>query len=126
MDCLKYTRTYPCCADKPWTQLWIVFHIQRASNYYVLLIEMPSIIITVLSFGQFWMDASAIGSRLGFGATLFLTSYVLQSVGKDSLPRCGEWLWIHYLNLLNLTFCVLVSDRHQYRFESGTTDLQIG
>ena len=87
---------------------------------------MPSIVITVLSFGQFWMDASAIGSRLGFGATLFLTSYVLQSVGKDSLPRCGEWLWIHYLNVLNLTFCVLVSDRHQYRFESGTTDLQIG
>ena len=123
MECLKYTRTYPCCEDEPWTQLWIVFHIQRASNYYILLIEMPSIVITVLSFGQFWMDASAIGARLGFGATMFLTSYVLQSVSGDSLPRCGELLWVNYFNVLNLTFCVLVSDRHS---NLGTTDLQIG
>ena len=123
VECLKYTRTYPCCEDEPWTQLWIVFHIQRSSNYYILLIEMPSIIITVLSFGQFWMDASAIGARLGFGATMFLTSYVLQSVSGDSLPRCGELLWINYFNVLNLTFCVLVSDRHS---NLGTTDLQIG
>eukprot|EP00964_Phaeocystis_antarctica_P082235 scaffold51563_cov63-Phaeocystis_antarctica.AAC.2 len=112
VECLKYTRIYPCCADEPWTQLWIVFHIQRSYNYYILLIEMPSIVITVLSFGQFWMDASAIGSRLGFGATMFLTSYVLLSVSEDSLPRCGELLWINYLNVLTLTFCVLVSDRH--------------
>lgn len=107
VDCLKYTRLYPCCANEPWTQLWIVFHIQRSSNYYVLLIEAPSIAITLLSFGQFWMDASAIGARLGFGATMFLTSYVLLSVSEDSLPRCGELLWINYLNVLNLAFCVI-------------------
>ena len=49
VDCLKYTRTYPCCADDPWTQLWIVFHIQRSTNYYFLLVEMPTIFITVLA-----------------------------------------------------------------------------
>ena len=112
VDCLKYTRLYPCCADEPWTQLWIVFHIQRSSAYYVLLIEFPGIVITLLSFGQFWMDASAIGARLGFGATMFLTSYVLLSVSEDSLPRCGELLWINYLNVLNLVFCVIASGHH--------------
>ena len=49
VDCLKYTRTYPCCGDDPWTQLWIVFHIKRSTNYYFLLVEMPTIFITVLT-----------------------------------------------------------------------------
>ena len=103
VDCLKYTRTYPCCDDVPWTQLWIVFYIQRSSNYYFLVAEFPSILITVLSFGQFWMEDSG---RIGFGATMFLTSYVLSSISLDSLPRCGELLWLNLFNLVNFIFCV--------------------
>ena len=107
MDCLKYTREYPCCENVPWTQLWIVFHISRASEYYLRLLELPGILITVLSFGQFWLDASCIMPRVGYGATMFLTSYVLMSLAGDALPSCGEMLWIDYLLFVNLTFTVL-------------------
>ena len=29
IGCLRYTRTYPCCPDSPWTQLWVVVKLAR-------------------------------------------------------------------------------------------------
>ena len=103
VECEKHRRVYPCCADEPWTQLWV--HIpRRAHFYYRMLLEIPGILITLLSFSVF-LDVRATGERLGFGSTMMLTMLVLAF--SDKLPVCGELLWIQVLNSLNMCFGVL-------------------
>ena len=104
VDCLRYTRTYPCCADVPYTQLWIIIYVSRQSGYFLMLLEIPAIVVTLLSFGQFWLDATKAQSRIPLGATMFLSLFIMLNVASGILPRCGETLWIHYLILLNLVF----------------------
>lgn len=83
----------------------VVDRLLHSALFKLLLLggRIPKHLITVLSFGQFWMEDSG---RIGFGATMFLTSYVLSSISLDSLPRCGELLWLNLFNLVNFIFCV--------------------
>lgn len=107
VECEKHTRVYPCCADEPWTQLWVHIHLRRAHFYYRMLLEIPGILITLLSFSVFFLDVRATGERLGFGSTMMLTMLVLALIASDKLPVCGELLWIQVLNSLNMCFGVL-------------------
>ena len=34
VECVRYTRTYPCCPNAPWTQLWIIVGVKRRSQFY--------------------------------------------------------------------------------------------
>ena len=106
-ECLKYTRVYPCCPDAPWTQLWIVVKMKRTSQFYMRLIQFPGIALTLLSFTAFWMDACKTPGRIGFSASLLLSSIVLQNTASASLPKCAEWVWIDYLNVTNMIFCMV-------------------
>ena len=107
VECESYTRVYPCCADEPWTQLWINVRLSRHSFYYVMLLQVPGAMITLLSFTVFFLDVKASGERLGLGSTLMLTMLVLSLIASDKLPACGELLWIQILNALNTFFALL-------------------
>ena len=107
VECLKYTRFYPCCATTPWTQLWINIYVKRAGfYYYTRLIEVPSIMLACLSFAAFFLHPPSAGEaqRIGFGSTIVLTQLVLMTFAGDKLPTCGELLWIDVLLSLNVIF----------------------
>jgi len=104
VDCLKYTRYYPCCATIPWTQLWINIYVKRAGSYYTRLIEVPSTMLACLSFAAFFLHPASAGERIGFGSTMVLAQFVLIVVAGDKLPTCGELLWIDVLLSLNVIF----------------------
>ena len=104
VECLKYTRYYPCCATVPWTQLWINIYVKRAGSYYTRLIEVPSTMLACLSFAAFFLHPASAGERIGFGSTMVLAQFVLIMVVGDKLPTCGELLWIDVLLSLNVIF----------------------
>jgi len=81
--------------------------LSRSSQYYTISIEVPSIVLTLLSFGVFWLDCSQCGERLGFGITILLAVMVNTIVVQEVLPVCGETLWIEMFLLLNLVFTVV-------------------
>ena len=108
IECLTNTRTYPVDPDDHWTALWLVVHINRTSGtYYLLTIIMPGILITLLSFGSLWLDVTKSGERISFGATMLLTILVLMTLVGQVVPRCGEMLWIHLVNWVNFSFCLI-------------------
>lgn len=91
-----------------WTALWMTLHIERKSTTtYLLTVQLPGTIITVLSFGAFWLDVSVSGERIGFGSTMLLTILLLMTIVGESVPKCGELLWIDLFNWVNFGFCVL-------------------
>ena len=103
----RTTRLYPCCPDNPYSQLNIRVWMTRTSSAYVLTVELPSIIFTVLSFLVFWLDVTQVGERLGFGATMLLSIQLLMTIVADITPLCGETLWIEMFNWVNFLFCAL-------------------
>ena len=108
IECLTNTRTYPVDPDDHWTALWLVVHINRTSGtYYLPTIIMPGILITLLSFGSLWLDVTKSGERISFGATMLLTILVLMTLVGQVVPRCGEMLWIHLVNWVNFSFCLI-------------------
>ena len=67
VECVKYTRSYPCCPDSPWTQLWIIVGVKRRSQFYGRFIQFPGIALTMSAFSSFWFDApSAVSGRIGY------------------------------------------------------------
>jgi hypothetical protein len=108
VECVKYTRSYPCCPDSPWTQLWIIVGVKRRSQFYGRFIQFPGIALTMSAFSSFWFDApSAVSGRIGFSAAMLLSTIVLQNTASRSLPKCPEWVWLDYLNMLNFVFCLI-------------------
>ena len=108
VECVRYTRTYPCCPNAPWTQLWIIVGVKRRSQFYGRFIQFPGIALTMSAFSSFWLDApSAVSGRIGFSAAMLLSTIVLQNTASRSLPKCPEWVWIDYLNMLNFVFCLI-------------------
>lgn len=79
-------------------------YLKRADGYYFYLLELPGIMITLLSFTVFFLDVSATGERLGFGSTMMLTMLVLSLIASDKTPVCGETLWIGLLLQINIFF----------------------
>jgi hypothetical protein len=59
--CVRNTRTYPCCGEEPFSQLVVKLSMSRASAFYVLVIELPGILLTSLSFATLFLDAANVG-----------------------------------------------------------------
>ena len=94
---------YPCCAE-PFSQVVVRVFINRKSRAYFLLLEIPGIMLTILSFLTFWLDVTQSGERLGFGVTLLLGNQLLMQISATVLPLCGEMLWIELFNWINFVF----------------------
>ena len=103
----RTSRLYPCCPNTPYSQLNIRVWMTRTASAYILTIEMPGIIFTMLSFLVFWLDVTQVGERLGFGATMLLSIQLLMTIVADITPLCGETLWIEAFNWVNFLFCTL-------------------
>ena len=70
---------------EPWPTARFEIRVQRASFYYSLSIVAPTIILTVSSFGVFFMSFE-IGERLGYGITLVLAVQVMQITVNEMVP----------------------------------------
>ncbi|CAJ1376545.1 unnamed protein product [Effrenium voratum] len=98
------TNFYEFYPAEPWTQVKYVIKLQRASFYYWLLIMLPTVLITYLSFGVFFMSHE-VGERLSFGITLLLVVEVMKGTVATFVPVCGELLWIDLFMVVNTLFC---------------------
>lgn len=81
-----------------------MIELHRATFYYGTLILFPTILITYLSFGVFFMSHE-VGERLSFGITLLLVVEVMRTSVATFVPICGELLWIDLFMLVNSFFC---------------------
>ena len=91
---------------EPWPIVSYVVTLQRAHLFYTLVIILPTMLITLLSFAVFWSDPSAADS-LGYGVNIIVVSVLMQVVVITYLPVCGEILWIDLFLIINVMFCVI-------------------
>eukprot|EP00966_Prymnesium_polylepis_P315062 7280129-Prymnesium_polylepis.1 len=96
-----------CCPDESFSLLKYRLYLDRPSNYYFWSIEIVTTVLTAISFVVFWLDATQVSERLGYGITLILAVEVMKIGVQDNLPVCGEMLWAQVLMLINEGFCVL-------------------
>eukprot|EP00913_Durusdinium_trenchii_P036019 g33701.t1 len=97
---------YVFLSSEAWTVVKYTVELNRAAFYYGTLILFPTILVTVLSFGVFFMSHE-VGERLSFGITLLLVVEVMRSTVSTFVPICGELLWIDLFMLVNSVFCCL-------------------
>lgn len=71
-----------------------------------MVVLMPGVLITFLSFAVFWSD-SASADALGYGIGVVIINLLSSVVLMELLPRCGETLWIDMFSFLNIIFCCM-------------------
>ncbi|CAK9113986.1 Acetylcholine receptor subunit alpha-type acr-16 [Durusdinium trenchii] len=98
------TTFYEAVPEHPWTIVKYTIELNRASFYYDLLVILPTVLITYLSFGVFFMSFE-VGERLSFGITLLLVVEVMKATVATFIPVCGETLWVDLFMLVNTAFC---------------------
>lgn len=95
---------YACCPNEPWPVARYTVTLRRASTYYTLLIIVPTLLLTYLSMGVFFMSHE-VGERLSFGITLMLANEVTKITVAGFVPVCGELLWVDLFMLVSSLFC---------------------
>ena len=70
-----------------------IFYFERATNYYLANIVIPTTILTYVSFGTFLLDLR-VGERLSFGMALTLVIVAQQIVSSGLLPVSDAYMWI--------------------------------
>jgi len=97
---------YPCCPSEPWPVVMYTITLNRADNFYVVIIIVPTFIVTMLSFVVFWAPSNA-GDALGFGITVIVVVILMQVVLIDLLPICGEILWVDIVVSVSYVVCMM-------------------
>ena len=110
IECEMNTYFYPCCADEPWPVATYRVFLNRSSYYYTMLIVVPSILITLMSFAVFYTQPEACDA-LAYGITVVLASELMKIVLVEVLPVCGETVWIELFSQVNSFFCVFALTR---------------
>jgi len=98
-----HTTIYPLVPDSPWTLAKVTVELHRAHYYYVVFIIVPTIMITYLSFGVFFLSHK-VGERLSFGITLVLVVEVMRTTVANFVPVCGELLWVDVFMMVNTMY----------------------
>ena len=80
---------------------------ERSSNYYTLVVIVPGVLITLLSFCVFFAEPEACDS-LAYGITVVVISMLNQIVLVGVVPVCGELLWVDIFIVLNYCNVYLV------------------
>lgn len=60
--------------------------LSRKDQFYVLQVFVPSILLVLLSWVSFWVDASAVPARVSLGVTCVLTMTTQSSGTRQMLP----------------------------------------
>ena len=63
------------------------FHLVRNIGYYVVQFYIPSILVVMLSWISFWLNAEAVPGRIALGVLTVLTMTTQSSGVNSSLPR---------------------------------------
>jgi len=66
---------------------------QRASTHYINTIVVPNLLLTIVSFLQYFMDVR-IGERMGFSLTICLVLVASQIIATQITPISNESLWL--------------------------------
>ena len=62
------------------------FHVQRTSVYYVYKAFVPTIFLTILNLGSYWIPDTAMPARVTLIITTFLANmFILQSVSEQTV-----------------------------------------
>ena len=110
---------YNCCPDEPWPIVSFEIPLIRSARFYVISIIIPNICLTYISFAILTCHVSC-GERVGVGATMILALSAIDFIASAFIPKSNKWLWINYLTMLSILFCVLsllescVITRHYY------------
>ncbi|XP_045205196.2 glycine receptor subunit alpha-2-like [Mercenaria mercenaria] len=74
-----YGIVYPCIGVK--------FILERNYAYYLIQIYVPSILIVILSFVNFWLDCTSVPARISLGLLTVLTMTTQSAGARANLPR---------------------------------------
>ncbi|XP_013391819.1 glycine receptor subunit alpha-3 isoform X1 [Lingula anatina] len=69
------------------TCLYMDLHVTRDLRYYILNVYLPSVIVVLLSFVNFWIDATAVPARTTVGIVTILTVTTQSVTLQDRLPK---------------------------------------
>jgi len=98
--------SYDCCPSEPWPVVAYTIDLARSSLFYGPFVLIPGVLITILSFAVFWVDAGVV-DPLGYGIGIIIVILLLNVVLIEMLPVCGELLWIDLFGLVNTGFCCI-------------------
>jgi len=88
-----------------YSRLCVDVQFDRAIGYYVIQVYIPSSLIVVMSWINFWLDRRDVGARVGLGVTTVLTMTAMMAGVNSSMPK------ISYMKSLDiyLTVCFFMS-----------------
>lgn len=92
---------YDCCPTNPWPDLIYKVEFSRSNDYYVVALIVPAVMLTMISWIEFWMDP-AIGERLSYGITLILAMIMNMVTASALMPVCEEKVFMDYVNIVSL------------------------
>ena len=84
-----------------YSRLCVDVQFDRAIGHYVIQVYIPSSLIVVMSWINFWLDRRDVGARVGLGVTTVLTMTAMMAGVNSSMPK------ISYMKSLDiyLTVC---------------------
>jgi len=87
-----------------YSRLCVDVQFERAIGYYVIQVYVPSSLIVVMSWINFWLDRRDVGARVGLGVTTVLTMTAMMAGVNSSMPK------ISYMKSLDiyLTVCFFI------------------
>ena len=68
-------RVYPCCGDEPYPDLTFYLTVKRRTAFYIYVLIMPSVILSVLTLVLFWIPPQR-PDRTSLGEYVFITSFL--------------------------------------------------
>ena len=74
----------------PRPRIDFVMYLSRKSNYYVLNLIVPCMLIIIVALGVFWLPAES-GEKVSLGITVLLAFSVFQIVLADSIPATSDY-----------------------------------
>ena len=77
--CVYFPVMYPCIGAS--------FVLRRSYGYYITQIYVPSLLVVLLSWVNFWLDCEAVPARISLGLLTVLTMTTQSSGARADLPR---------------------------------------
>ncbi|RUS84781.1 hypothetical protein EGW08_007465 [Elysia chlorotica] len=82
---------FSCCCEKlnmgSFSCRQVSLYLARAYGYYLAQVYIPSVLIVILSWVNFWLDIDAIPARISLGLLSVLTMTTMSVGTRSSLPR---------------------------------------
>lgn len=103
VETLSQSLLYPS-SQHPYPLIAYKASLERSSNFYILVVIVPDIVLTLLTFSLFipTIDSPLGTNRMSIGMTIILVMQVEGVAISAWLPICAELLWVQIFVLVNL------------------------